>query len=72
MDHHILHPTLNALKDGTLDLSNLVAGVVKLFKNAEDGETELGQAICTAKVYLAIVYAFVKKGYLRIAHAPDL
>jgi hypothetical protein len=72
MDHHILCPTLDALKDNMLDLSNLVDGVVKLFDNADVVATELGQATCAAKVYLAIIYAFEKKGFTQIAHAPDL
>ena len=72
MDHHILRPTLDALKDNTLDLSDLVDGVVQLFDQADVNATELGQANCAAKVYLAIIYAFEKKSFTQISHAPDL
>ena len=70
--HHILHPTLEHIKDNTLDLSNLVDGVVQLFDNGEVNATERGQAKCAAKVYLAIIYAFGKRGFTQIAHAPHL
>ena len=72
MSHRIIRPTLASITDPTLDLTNLVAGVVELFDHAGVGSTEEDQASCAAKVYPAIISVFEQKGYMRIAHAPDL
>lgn len=72
MSHRIIRPNLTSIIDPTLVLTNLVVGVIDLFDHARVGSTKKDQASCAAKVYLAIISAFEQKGYMRIAHAPDL
>ena len=48
MSHRISRPTLASITDPTLDLTNLVAGVVELFDHAGVGSAEEDQANCAA------------------------